>query len=246
MSSSRSIAAARNRRSGDVSGSKKTAQPGRPVQSIGGQQIINNKFTPSTMNQNMSSKNTSTSSMPFSKLSVSDAIGLITLRLGKVEQYMYDSMENGNNISSGVAVSNNKTLIDQSVLNTMISRIDTLEKKQLEKSPELKINEMNNKVNTFEQSLTEFRATIQQFIEITNDKIIDIENAFVEIEKNIESDKQDSCEVDDEGQVDSDNKEDVKEDDEEDDKEKESDKEEESEDNDENVEGNIQMSVDES
>ena len=112
MSSSRSIAAARNRRSGDVSGSKKTAQPGRPVQSIGGQQIINNKFTPSTMNQNMSSKNTSTSSMPFSKLSVSDAIGLITLRLGKVEQYMYDSMENGNNISSGVAVSNNKTLID--------------------------------------------------------------------------------------------------------------------------------------
>ena len=188
MSSSRSIAAARNRRSGDISVSKKTSQPGRPMQSIGGQSMLHNQPPQPPMNKQVGTKQPN--GLPFSKLSVSDAIGLITLRLGKVEQFMIDSIENGvNGVSSGesgVAASNNKAVFDQSVLINIINRIDALEKKQLEKADETKIiNQLDVKVNGTEERLSQLKESINQFIQTTNDKFVDIENAFVELEKNI-------------------------------------------------------------
>jgi hypothetical protein len=68
--------------------------------------------------------------LPFSKLSISDAIGLITLRLGRIEQWVIETehenenacMQNTNNLPDGARI------IDNSILTTIINRIDSLEK----------------------------------------------------------------------------------------------------------------------
>jgi hypothetical protein len=173
--SSRSLAAARARRSGDavppVSGN-------RPITSIGSQAAFAQQM-PSNMSYNMpppannvrtargippppqisrqppqqyqqfydqnqqqhhqqNQQQQQTNGMPFSKLSISDAIGLITLRLGRVEQWMMDTDTDADtdadnkshHVAGGgdSAIPDNHKIIDNSVLATIISRIDSLEK----------------------------------------------------------------------------------------------------------------------
>jgi hypothetical protein len=69
---------------------------------------------------------------PFQKLSVSDAIGLITLRLGRVEQWIIETdHEEESKPSSSTDLSgipDNHKIIDNSVLNSIINRLNSLEK----------------------------------------------------------------------------------------------------------------------
>lgn len=71
-------------------------------------------------------------SLPFQKLSVSDAIGLITLRLGRVEQWIIetdndeDSKQPSSNDNSGIPT--NHRIIDNSILTNIVQRLDSLEK----------------------------------------------------------------------------------------------------------------------
>jgi hypothetical protein len=151
MSSSRSIAAARARRSNEP------AQPvngSRPVTSIGSQaafaqmppppsniRVARGIPPPQQMppQQQMYQQQMQgpppqmyqqpgppppPSQLPFSKLSISDAIGLITLRLGRVEQYIIEldhSDEHG---------PDNVPLFDNSIVNNIVSRLDSLEKRE--------------------------------------------------------------------------------------------------------------------
>lgn len=70
--------------------------------------------------------------LPFNKLSISDAIGLITLRLGRVEQWIMDtdqSDEDDNHLSSeGINIPDGHKVIDNAILTTIINRLDSLEK----------------------------------------------------------------------------------------------------------------------
>lgn len=75
--------------------------------------------------------------LPFTKLSISDAIGLITLRLGRVEQWVIDTEhesheneENGNYQSGSLNLPDNSKIIDSSILTNIISRLDSLEKRE--------------------------------------------------------------------------------------------------------------------
>jgi hypothetical protein len=72
------------------------------------------------------------SSLPFNKLSISDAIGLITLRLGRVEQWVMDT-EHENETSSkhgfgSSTIPDGHKIIDNATLTTIINRLDSLEK----------------------------------------------------------------------------------------------------------------------
>ena len=76
---------------------------------------------------------TASNGAPCTKLSISDAIGLITLRLGKIEQWVYEAehegMMNGGGHSSEVSnIPENSRVIDLSVLTSIINRLDSLEK----------------------------------------------------------------------------------------------------------------------
>ena len=162
--SSRSLAAARARRAGEnappVSGNRPgtsigshaafapqqqtppgynhNAQPnnvrtGRPVQQQMPPQPPQ-KQQSAAYQQIQQSQQQDKKSLPFTKLSISDAIGLITLRLGRVEQWVIDteheSEENGNCQSGSLNLPENSKIIDSSILTNIISRLDSLEKKE--------------------------------------------------------------------------------------------------------------------
>ena len=77
-------------------------------------------------------QNQQQNSLPFQKLSVSDAIGLITLRLGRVEQWIIETdndEESKQSVSGDISgIPNNHKIIDNSVLTSIINRLDSLEK----------------------------------------------------------------------------------------------------------------------
>jgi len=70
--------------------------------------------------------------LPFNKLSISDAIGLITLRLGRVEQWIIET-DHENETSSklgdeGSNIPDGHKVIDNATLTTIINRLNSLEK----------------------------------------------------------------------------------------------------------------------
>ena len=64
------------------------------------------------------------------KLSVSDAIGLITLRLGRVEQIVQTIQTSPNDPTSIPEGNDNSALVDKQVFDHIVKRLDILEQKQ--------------------------------------------------------------------------------------------------------------------
>ena len=188
MSSSRSIAAARNRRSGDAPTNVQSQQ--RPVTSISSQAAFNQPqqyARSANQNQNQNQKQQAqdnavkpTNGLPFSKLSISDAIGLVTLRLGRVEQFMIDMHEQG-----GTSVPENKLVIDNSVITNIVSRLDSLEKKEHSTANNDKLVHLENEVISLKNIIVKLTNDMHMFMQNTTDKFIDFEEAFIELEKSI-------------------------------------------------------------
>lgn len=202
MSSSRSIAAARSRRAGE---SQPPVSGGRPGTSIASHSaFVPQQMQPPSNNvrvakapiqqPSLQQQAPPTNGLPFNKLSISDAIGLITLRLGRVEQFVidYENSEISPNTQSGINIPNNSKIIDNSVLSNIISRLDTLEKKD----PSAVSNSStanNEQISKIEKDLKETKDLLSHmlfkfelFSKETNDKFNDFECAISAIEKNIE------------------------------------------------------------
>jgi hypothetical protein len=201
MSSSRSIAAARSRRAGE---SQPPVSGGRPGTSIASHSaFVPQQMQPPSNNvrvgkaainqQQQQQMQQPSNGMPFSKLSISDAIGLITLRLGRVEQFVIDS-ENGE-IATGSHsesnIPNNSKIIDSSLLANIINRLDALEKKE---PSTISSNINNDQVSKIEKDLKETKDLLahmlfkfELFTKETTDKFNDFEGAITEIEKNMEA-----------------------------------------------------------
>ena len=168
MSSSRSIAAARNRRAGDPV--QQQPQQSRPNTSIGSSAVFSQPPQQSQYGK-QSNTTTTTQNVPFSKITISDAIGLITLRLGKVEQYIIDTHGEGERSS----LPENTQLVDNSVLTSIINRLDSIEKRDIQTGLLLsKIGE----------DLLSLNAKFDAYVIETNGKLDDIDNAFAELEQN--------------------------------------------------------------
>ena len=196
-SSSRSIAAARSRRAGE---SQPPVSGGRPGTSIGSHAAFAPPQPPSNnvrvakapiqQQQQQMPQN----GLPFSKLSISDAIGLVTLRLGRVEQFVID-FENDNIVNSnskGASIPENSKIVDNSVLTTIINRLDSLEKRE---GTSVNANSFASldQVSKLEKDLKETKEMLSHLIyklelfsKETNDKFGDFEGAISEIEKNME------------------------------------------------------------
>ena len=148
--SSRSLAAARARRAGENAPPVSGNRPGTSINSHAafaqqgpgpgpgqGQPPSNVRVSRGPQTQSYQdvrqSQQQSQASLPFSKLSISDAIGLITLRLGRVEQWVMETDHETDGAeqhhsSSESNLHNNSKVIDISVLTNIINRIDSLEK----------------------------------------------------------------------------------------------------------------------
>ena len=178
MSSSRSIAAARNRRSGDPV--QQQQPPNRPGTSIGSSaafqpQTQYGKKVPMQSQKSEPMPPPPKSNAPFSKISISDAIGLITLRLGKIEQYVietqHDTETGGGGGSGGFSLPENTQIVDNSVFTSIINRLDSIEKKEIQSKQriEQELSTLNNKLN--------------QYIIDTNSRLDDINDAFLILEE---------------------------------------------------------------
>lgn len=211
MSSLKALAAAKSRRS---TGEQHIVSGTRPGTSIGSHaafapqnQMRQNPVRGGQPNMNQYQQQqiqqTQTNGLPFSKLTVSDAIGLITLRLGKVEQYLIDVQAEGGGFGNQ-GESNlpaNTKLIDTSVLTSIVNRLDALEKREVVGgvSPQLQsqIAELTTKldsVSKIERDLKDTREMLvnlmfkyELFTKEANTKFNDYENAILEVSQQIQS-----------------------------------------------------------
>jgi len=202
-SSSRSIAAARSRRAGE---SQPPVSGGRPGTSIASHSAFVQQQMPPPPSNNVrvakapmqqQQQMPPQGGSPFTKLSISDAIGLVTLRLGRVEQFIID-FENGEvegHTNSKSGLPENSRVVDNSVLATIVNRLDALEKKEgtgvntnassfasLEQ-----VAKMEKDLKETKELLAHLLFKFELFSKETTDKFGDFEGAITEIEKNMES-----------------------------------------------------------
>jgi len=203
MSSSRSIAAARSRRAGETQAPISGGRPGTSIASHSAfvpqqqQQQQYQQMPPPTnvrvskapiQQQQQQPPPMPPNGSPFAKLSVSDAIGLITLRLGRVEQFIID-FENGEieGSSNSNGIPENSKIIDNSVLTSMINRLDALEKKEVSSvANNEQFIKMEKDLRETKELLSQMSFKYELFTKETSDKFQDFEGAISEIEKQIE------------------------------------------------------------
>jgi hypothetical protein len=206
-SSSRSIAAARQKRAGEQS---QPMNNSRPVTSISSQSAFaQQQYQQQMMSQNIpvGSKNVriaqnrgqnnsiggrnNANSQPqqeqSTKISVSNAIGLITLRLGRLESMLNECIGDGafnntgnNNENDSSSLPTNMKLVTDEVFENIINRLNMLESKVINYTNQTEALLMD--VSDVKNSINDFNNTLSLFINDTNNKFIDYENALAEIE----------------------------------------------------------------
>jgi hypothetical protein len=121
MSSNRANASARQRRAGEPVGLQQQQQQQQRMQSGRGGGVRPGMLDQQQQQQPMNPK-----------LSISDAIALITLRLGRVESIVSNlpNEPRGDGENGGQVYDENMRMIDQNVFNSIVIRLDTLEKNQ--------------------------------------------------------------------------------------------------------------------
>lgn len=168
--SSRSLAAARSRRAGESAPPVSGNRPGTSIGSHaafapqGQQGPPQNIRTPrgppqqqrAAYQQVQQSQQQSQNGLPFSKLSISDAIGLITLRLGRVEQWVIETEHENENKTEEISTEHsnlpkNSRIVDNSVFASIINRLEDVEKKE----PVISDNENVRKLSEDVIKLTE-------------------------------------------------------------------------------------------
>lgn len=157
----------------------KSIQPNTNIQS---QQF--SRQPPSQYNQSYDKNQISqqsTNLLPFSKLSISDAIGLITLRLGRVEQWIietdHENQNKDHDNSNQINIPDNHKIIDNSILTTIINRLDSLEK-----------NKINNPLrdDLSSEQITKLSDDFKSLNEQFKRMVEDINKHTIEISKNTE------------------------------------------------------------
>ena len=188
MSSSKSIAAARARRSGE-----QQQQQQRPNTSIASAKAFNQQQSMPQSSQQQQQRPTATYGQPGGKISVSDAIGLTTIRLGKVEQFIQRLQEEGG-LNSSFDLPDNSQLIDKSVITNIISRIDSLEKRDGTNMNE-KIGKLENEIKSIRELLNATKNSFDSYVQSNEKRFEDIDTAFIELESHLVIHDENSDEV---------------------------------------------------
>lgn len=216
--SSRSLAAARARRAGENAPPVSGNRPGTSIGShaaFSPQQPGNVRVQSKASNFQQQQQQQSQNGLPFSKLSISDAIGLVTLRLGRVEQYIIETEhEKDSNPQSYDNLPENSRIVDNSVLTTIINRIEAIEKKEPGSTDNESITKLTEQLTRigdevtkhnlaiakhteqlfkFDRDLVETKDILKTFMikydtfsAEVNEKFSDYEFAIAELEKNVQ------------------------------------------------------------
>lgn len=193
MSSSRSIAAARQRRGVESAppiknNSYASNSAGKDNFNNNQQQRPNYRTTKSNIYQdNNATSNMNNNANQVSKLSVSDAFALVTLRLGRVELIMNKLQSEGildanNNIASENLGNNNN--FDDTILQNIITRLDGLDKKTVSNDLNQKLQSQYNVLTEDVKQTKEVVLKLQSFIMDISQKL----NNFITTQENINED----------------------------------------------------------
>ena len=192
MSSSRSIAAARQRRG--VESAPPIKNNSYASNSVGKDNFNNNnqqqrpnyRTTKSNIYQdNNAPSNMNNNANQVSKLSVSDAFALVTLRLGRVELIMNKLQTEGildanNNINSE-NLGNNNNNFDDTILQNIITRLDGLDKKTVSNDLNQKLQSQYNVLSEDVKQTKEVVLKLQSFIMDISQKL----NSFITTQESI-------------------------------------------------------------
>jgi hypothetical protein len=194
MSSSRSIAAARQRRGVE------SAPPIKPnsyaSNSVGKDNFNNNqqsrpnyRTTKSNIYQdNNAPTNMNNNANHVSKLSVSDAFALVTLRLGRVEliinKLQSDGILDANNNLTSETLGKNNNNFDDTILQNIITRLDGLDKKTVSNDLNQKLQSQYNVLSEDVKQTKEVVMKLQSFIMDISQKL----NSFITTQESINED----------------------------------------------------------
>ena len=190
MSSSKSIAAARSRRSGE----QQQQQQQRPNTSIASAKAFNQQPMQQQQQPMQQQQQRPTSyGQPGGKISISDAIGLTTIRLGKVEQLLQHLQDEGG-LNTSFDIPDNAQLIDKSVITNIISRIDGLEKRDGSNMTD-KVGRLENEIRSIRELLNSTKSIFDNYVQSNEKRFEDIDIAFVELEKNLTINDDNTAEI---------------------------------------------------
>ena len=130
------------------------------------------------------------------KLSISDAIGLITLRLGRVEQIVQTIQTNPNDPTSIPEDNGNNVLVDKQVFDNIVKRLDTLEKQKVSLAPGLTPPQALAQAHSQAQAQVQSQTALSQLVSIQKYDIFvkDVAKEFKEM-KDLIAAKQSSNEI---------------------------------------------------
>lgn len=195
MSSSRSIAAARQRRGVEsappIKNNNYASNPGNKDNFNNNQQSRPNyRTTKSNIYQeNNPSSNMNNNGNTVSKLSVSDAFALVTLRLGRVELIINKLQTEGiidanNNVISEKLNNGDNASFDDTILQNIITRLDGLDKKTVSNDLNQKLQSQYNSLSEDVKQTKEVVMKLQSFIMDVSQKM----NSFITTQENINED----------------------------------------------------------
>jgi len=186
MSSSKSIAAARNRRANapeNISSSRSVPGYFPPPQQQQQQQRPNVSSNSSVYSTSTVRSSVDTNNKPnaITKLSISNAFALVTLRLGRVEQYLQKIQEEGGVLLSVSSQDNeNMQMVDEGVVKSIINRLDQIEQNKFSsttpKNIEEQFNEVKKRIIRLENNnkeIKDFLMKLQSFTISTDQKVND-------------------------------------------------------------------------
>ena len=176
MSSSRSVAAARARRAGGDSGTLKQQQLRNPQYMQNSQQQQQQQRQQQQQQQSVGSSQSigQPANSPDTRLSVSDAFALVTIRLGRVETILQKlDMNDVAKKMSGDDDESVSTNISSVIIKSMVSRMDDLENKatngiSVEEHDEV-VSILEEKVSTIEEEMRQLKDTLFKLQTMTLD-----------------------------------------------------------------------------
>lgn len=154
--SSRSLAAARAKRAGENAPQVSGMRPGTSIGSFA--QSFTQQIPPQQTNVRPEQQQ---NSLPFKKISISDAIGLITLRLGRVEKWIIET-DHENDVNNSDASIQNSSPIDNSVLTSIINRIESIEKKDFTPVNNESVSKLAEDLKGFSEQLTRISTDVNK------------------------------------------------------------------------------------
>ena len=95
--------------------------------------------------------------------------------------------EHNGGFSSGSSIPDNAHLVDKSVINSIVNRLDSLEKKEKESSGNQQTNKLENELRDIKDLLMSQMVKYEKFTLETNKRFDDVDEAFVELEKQQET-----------------------------------------------------------